>query len=355
MKIILTGGGTAGHVWPIVAICQKLKNSSDRLLYVGSSNGLEEKISRDYGIPFKGVLTGKIRNYFSLNNFFDPFKSLFGLIQAFFIIVSYRPDVIFSKGGYVAFPLLFWAKIFNIPTIIHESDSILGKTNRWAAQFAQKVCLGFPQKFYHNSLSAIDQEKIVYTGIPIRQEFFENDLSIIKIFDRPVILITGGSQGASKINETIELIIKDLLEKYEIFHLSGEHDFKKLRQIENEHYHLFSFSNNIPQMMKQADLVITRAGSTLSEIAALGKASIIIPLPWASLDHQTANAKIFQEERAGEVIPEKNLTPEAILSIINRLMENVEYKESLGEHAKKLAYIDSPELIINLIHETKKK
>ncbi len=331
---------------------EKLQQNGIRSIYVGSANGIEKEIVKTQAINFRGILVGKIRNYFSFYNFIDPFKILIGIIQTFFIVCFYRPNAIFSKGGYVAFPILFWAKLFNIPTVAHESDSVLGRANVWAAKFAQKVCLGFPIEYY--DFSKLDQKlinKMVYTGVPIRSIFFNLEK---EKFDRPVILITGGSQGSTAINLVVDKIIDELLSKYEVFHLTGKLDFVKMKKIANEHYHVFTFTDRLPQMMANADLIVTRAGSTLAEISALGKASIVIPLPWASLDHQANNAKIYQENRATEVIPEKNLTPEILLSIINRLMNDGYYRHSLGEHAKIFTNPSSADEIANLLNEVKK-
>jgi UDP-N-acetylglucosamine--N-acetylmuramyl-(pentapeptide) pyrophosphoryl-undecaprenol N-acetylglucosamine transferase len=350
MRIIFTGGGTAGHVWPIVAICQAIKKEEHQFLYVGSNNGFEKNIYKKYNISFRGIVVGKIRNYFSFENLIDPFKVLIGIFQSFFILVRFKPDVIFSKGGYVAFPLLFWAKIFKIPTVAHESDSVLGKTNLWTAGFAKNICLGFPKKYYDLPISII--EKFEYTGIPLRKEFI--DLKK-EHFDRKVLLVTGGSQGSSKINNIVNAIIPELIKRFEIFHLTGKNDLADAGKFKNEYYHPVDFSTDLPQIMENADLIITRAGSTLAEISFLSKPSIVIPLATSSLDHQSKNAKIYQENRAAEIIPEKSLTPELLLSIINRLMENDSYRDSLGQNAHRFFNPGVIEHILKILSEASKK
>lgn len=349
MKILLTGGGTAGHIWPIIAVAENLKkNSRVNFLYLGSRQGPERKIARDFQIPFRGLVVGKWRPYFSFSNFWDIFKTFLGLIQAFSILSTFRPNVVFAKGGYVTFPVLFWVKLWQIPLVIHESDAVMGQANSWAAQFARQVCVGFPIKFYPH----VPLTKLVFTGIPIRREFFE-----IKSAqqNRPQILITGGSQGAHKINETILTILPELLEKYDVYHLTGEKDYQKISQSEwakNPHYHLESFSQNMPVLLAQADLVISRAGATtFAEIGAQKKPAIIIPLPTAAADHQTVNAHIYEEAQAAVVVSEKSLTSSSLLSIINRLMEDESFRQILGHHAAQFAHREASQEVVDVLFE----
>ncbi|MEI6040312.1 MAG: UDP-N-acetylglucosamine--N-acetylmuramyl-(pentapeptide) pyrophosphoryl-undecaprenol N-acetylglucosamine transferase [Candidatus Berkelbacteria bacterium] len=356
MKIMFTGGGTAGHVWPIVSISQELNKEGIEYLYVGSSDGLEVDISKNYKIPFKGIFVGKFRNYFSLQNIVDPFKILIGLVQAFFIVISYQPDVVFSKGGYVSFPVLFWAKILKIPVVAHESDSVLGRATLWAAKFARKICLGFAREYCDFSNLDIDdskyKNKFEYTGIPIRKEFSQ---VVKQKFDRPVILITGGSQGSFKINQIIEEIMTNVLEKFEVFHIVGQTDFTRFSKIKDTHYHVYDFTSDIAQIMMNADLIVSRAGSTLAEISYLGKPSIIIPYTFASMDHQVANAKIYKNNRAAEIVPENHLTGEILLGIINRLMLDKDYCELLGKNAKIFSQHDASKRVVKILLENKKK
>jgi len=349
MRILLTGGGTAGHIWPIVAIAENLKkNRRINFLYVGSFSGLEKKVAKDFNVPFQGICVGKWRAYFSLMNFWDLLKTLFGIIQAFFILLSYRPNVVFAKGGFVTFPILFWLKFFKIPLVIHESDAVVGKANRWASRLARKICVGFPLKYYQN----MPFEKMVFTGIPLRAEFFNTQ--VIKE-ERQTILITGGSQGSHFINEIILKILPSLLEKYEIYHLCGENDFNIISQnnlVQNDHYHLENFSENMPKLIASADLIITRAGATtFAEIGALARAAILIPYPNAAADHQTINAKIYTEAQAAIMATEKNLTASSLLSIINRLMEDEKMRLLLGHHARQFAQKDSAQQITDILFE----
>lgn len=347
-KIILTGGGTAGHISPIVAIAEILKrNVRVQYLYVGSRNGPEKEIAKNAQINFYPIFTGKHRNYISFSNFIDLFKIFFGLIQSYFLLFHFKPDVIFAKGGYVTFPILFWAKVFKIPVIIHESDIIMGRANLWASRFAKKICLGFPLHYYHEDLP---KDKIVYTGIPIKDEFFQKSGSQNI---RPTILITGGSQGSQKINQLVKEILPDLLKQYDVYHLTGNRDFEEFKKLSsNEHYHFYSFTNEMPSLLCQANLVISRAGAnTLAEISAAAKPAILIPLPSAHLDHQAANAAFYAEKNAAVVVSEKNLTSSSLLSIINHLLEDKEFITLLGHHASEFARQDAAQEIVEIIFE----
>lgn len=345
MKIILTGGGTAGHIWPIVAISEiLLKNKRLDILYVGSFNGPERKIASDYNIPYKRLITGKRRDYTSFSNFIDGIKIVIGLIQAYYLIKIYKPNLIFSKGGYVSFPLVYWAKKLKIPLITHESDIIMGKANAFANSFARKICLGFPLQYYKD----IPLDKAIYTGIPVRKEFFAG-MPIER--DKPTLLITGGSQGSQKINEVMSEILLELLKKYEVYHLCGENNITNLdNKISNDNYHLMAFTNDMAKLMRNADLIISRAGATtLAEISALGKPSILIPLPSAHADHQSVNAKIYADNNAAVTLKEKSLTSSSLLSIINQLMEDKNMLKIIGNHARQFARPDSASEIVDII------
>ena len=351
LKILLTGGGTAGHAWPVILVAKSLKkNKRVRMLYVGSRQGIEKRLAKEYGIPFLAILAGKRRAYFSWANFWDISKIFIGIIQALFIILFFRPKVIFAKGGYVTVPIIFWLKFFKIPLVIHESDVVMGRANLWALKYAQKICLGFPLENYSSDLPV---GKLIYTGIPVHPDFLETP---IKSGERSKILITGGSQGSSKINDLILEILPELVERYEIWHLSGPRDFQKLSSFQNPFYHLFDFSLQVPKFMRDADLVISRAGAgTLMEIASTGKASIIIPLASAAGEHQEANAQVFQKSNAAVVVSEENLTATSLKSIIDNLLADEEMRKLLGHHARAFSQKQASEEIVSVIFEAVKK
>lgn len=347
MRILLTGGGTAGHVWPLILIAQALsKNKRVKILYLGSRQGIEAKLLKKYSIPFKALIVGKQRSYFSFSNLWDFFKTFIGLIQSFFIILSFQPKVIFAKGGYVTVPVISWLGFFKIPLVIHESDVVMGRANSFAVPLARKICLGFPIEEYKQNLPL---QKVVYTGIPVGPDFLQTP---IKSGHCLKILITGGSQGSSKINNLASEVLADLLKNYEIWHIAGQRDYAALSKVKNPNYHLFDFTEQMPKFMRDADLVISRAGaSTLAEISATGKPAIIIPLETAKGEHQAANAATYQKKNAAVVLTERNLTSSSLLSIINSLMADKDLRKLLGHHAKSFFQPESVGEIINAIFE----
>ncbi len=357
MRILLTGGGTAGHGLPVILVAESLlKNKRNQILYVGSRQGTEKDLALKFKIPFKAIIVGKRRVYFSLANVWDFIKTFIGFFQSFFILLFFRPNVIFAKGGYVTVPIIFWLRFFKIPLVIHESDVVMGRANLWALKFAQKVCLGFPIEYYQQNLPL---EKLTYTGIPVQRDFSE---TAIKTGDRLKILITGGSQGSSKINGLVQEILTDLLKKYEIWHLSGQRDYSRLLQFQktslnnNPFYHLFEFTYLMPKFMRDADLVVSRAGAnTLAEISASGKPAIIIPLSTAANEHQAANAQVYFKLNAAVVVSEENLTSNSLLAIIENLLSDEKMRKLLGHHGKSLFQPESVEEIINAIFEVAKK
>lgn len=357
-KILITSGGSAGHALPAIEIAKSfLKNHRVKLLYVGSKNGPEKDLAKEANIPYKGIITGKRRAYFSIENFIDLFKIFFGLIQSFFIFCIFRPDIVFAKGGYVSYPVIVWTKFFSKTLIIHESDIVMGKANLTAIKYARKICLGFPIKYFmqYNKLS-IPLEKLVYTGIPLRKEFEKLKSEVRHKNTKPKIVITGGSQGSANINKVISEILPELLKQFEIFHVSGSVDYPLLKEKYKNHsnYHVYNFSDTLPYLLSQADLVITRAGAnTLSEISCLGKPSIIIPLDNSAQNHQNINAKVYQECSAAVVVTEKNLTSSSLLSIINRLMEDSDLRILLGHHAQEFYVKNATSIISDLIYEEK--
>jgi len=350
MKIILTGGGTAGHAWPLILVARSLfKNKRLSLLYVGSRQGIEKNIARDFKIPFKGIIIGKRRTYFSFANMWDLIKIFIGIIQGFFILLCFRPNIVFAKGGYVTVPIIFWLKLFKIPLVIHESDAVIGRANLWAGKFAEKICLGFPIEVYKQNLPL---EKLIYTGTPVNPEFLEIP---IKTGDKLKLLITGGSQGSQKINSIIKQILPNLLKKYEIWHLTGETFYENLSKVESPNYHLYKFTYDLPKFLRDANLVISRAGaSTLTEISASSKAAIIIPIAESAGNHQVANAKVYADQNAAVVLTEKNLSSSSLESIIDSLMKDKNLRELLGHHAHSLYQPDATDSIIETIFEVAK-
>ncbi|MFA7216642.1 MAG: undecaprenyldiphospho-muramoylpentapeptide beta-N-acetylglucosaminyltransferase [Candidatus Paceibacterota bacterium] len=374
MKILLTGGGSGGHFYPIIAIAEEINElvKENRLLkpeiYYMSTDPYNEGLLYQNNITFKKITAGKIRRYFSIKNFFDVFKMFWGSLKALWAVFRIYPDVVFGKGGYASFPAVFAAWILRIPVIIHESDMAPGKVNAFAGKFAVRIATSYPE-----SADYFPKEKTAYTGNPIRKEVME-PLSIgAKEFlkleeDIPTILILGGSQGSHKINDLIIDSLTDLVKNYQIIHQTGKKnitimketaDVVLLNNLHKDRYKPFDYLDLLAMRMSAgaADLIISRAGSTIFEIASWGKPSIIIPITKSNGDHQKKNAYSYARSGAAMVIEERNLTSNILISEINRIINNKEEREKMSEAAKRFARKDASRLIakeilsIGLEHE----
>lgn len=363
MKIILTGGGTGGHFYPIIAVADAINSISEtqkivkaNMIFV-SDSPYDKNILLREGIKFKKISAGKLRRYFSIWNIIDAFKIPWGIIRALWTVYTDFPDVIFSKGGYASFPVVLAARILGIPLIIHESDSVPGRVNAWAGKFAKRVAVSFPE-----TAKYFPREKTALTGNPARKSFFtpakEGAREFLKLEkDIPVIFFIGGSQGAKKINDNLIDVLPDMLKKYQVIHQCGKKNLKDVeyrisivleKSPDKSRYHYFDFFNEASLRMAYgaADLVVSRASSgAIFEISASGAPSILIPLPLAAQDHQKENAYIYAKTGAAEVIEEMNLRPHILLSEIDRLINNKTELKSMSEAAKKFAKPDAAEKI----------
>lgn len=344
-KILVTGGGTGGHVMPLEAVIDELKKHDLEILYIGSGLGIEKEMAVRQRVAYKSVLSGKLRRYLSWRNFVDPLKIIVGFFQAIGIILSYKPEVIFAKGGYVTIPIVLAGWVLGKKIITHESDVVMGLANCIEARLAKKICVGFPVENYPDLLL----QKIVYTGNPVRKEFFKSyQLSVIS--HQPVILVTGGSQGARFINQTIAAILPKLTQFYQVIHLSGKSDYSWLAKNSWPNYQLLDFTDEMPLLMQKANLIISRAGAnTLAEIATLAKPAILIPLPSAAGNHQLVNAKILEKSSAAVVLQENNLTPENLLEIINLIINDKNISHDLGRQIAQFAQSESSKMIVEEI------
>jgi len=362
MKILLTGGGTGGHFYPLIAIAEKIIEISDKQkiidlkLYYMSDSPYDKRMLFESSITYVQIPAGKMRLYFSFQNFLDLFSTatgmFFGLISMFFIY----PDVVISKGGYAAFPAVFAAKILRIPVIVHESDSYPGKLNVWTAKFAQKVAISWPE-----AIEYLPKEKTALTGQPIRKNILHGDnIGAHEFFklnsDLPVILILGGSQGAEIINNIIIDVLPDLLSRYQIIHQTGVNNIEdvtgrsKLVMEKNDNitrYIPIPYLNNLATRMAAgvATIIISRAGSAIFEIASWGIPSIIIPITNSNGNHQRKNAYNYARIGACEVIDEANLTPHLLISEVDKLINDKEKLLKMKESALSFAKPDAAEKI----------
>ena len=347
-RIILTGGGTAGHVTPNIALLPRLKELQYDIHYIGSYNGIEKELIEQFAIPYHGISTGKLRRYFSVQNFTDPFRVIKGLDEARKLVKILKPDVIFSKGGFVSVPVVLAARHRHVPTVIHESDMTPGLANKISIPAATKVCCNFPETLAH-----LPDGKAVLTGSPIRQELLSGDKYQAREFlhftsDKPVIMVVGGSLGAVAVNEAVRQILPELLKSYQVIHLCGKgkvdeslkglDGYVQFEYIKEELRHLFALT----------DIVISRAGANaICELLALHKPNLLIPLSAnASRGDQILNARSFERQGFSVVLEEEELNNELLLNTINTLYEN---RASYIDAMKNSSQQNSIDTIIDLI------
>lgn len=322
--IVLTGGGSSGHVTPNIALLPALKKAGYFVHYIGSQNGIEKQLIEREGISYHSISTGKLRRYFDVKNFTDVFRVIGGFGQAFALLGRLKPDVVFSKGGFVSCPVVWAAWLRRIPVVIHESDMTPGLTNKLSMPFAKTLCYTFPESEAH-----IPSNKGVRTGIPIREGLLEgNRLQGAKICgfkdDKPVIMVIGGSLGSEKINNAVRGILDKLLKVYNVCHICGKGNVKpELEGIAG--YKQFEYINEEqPHIYALADMVISRAGATvLFELLALRKPNLLIPLSRAaSRGDQILNAASFEKQGFSMVLQEEKLDGNTLEHAINELRSN---------------------------------
>ena len=347
-KIVLTGGGTAGHVTPNLALLPSLKERGYEIHYIGSYNGIERKLIEGAGIPYDGISSGKLRRYFDLKNFSDPFRVLKGCAEAMRLIRKYRPDVVFSKGGFVAVPVVLAARHYKIPTIIHESDMTPGLANKICIPSAVRVCCNFPE-----TLNYLPKEKAVLTGSPIRKELLEGDrltglnYSCLSA-SRPILLVIGGSLGAVAINNQIRKILPRLLKSFQVIHICGKGNLDE-SLIGHSGYVQYEYVDApLRHLFAASDLVVSRAGAnSICELLALRKPNILIPLSAAaSRGDQILNARSFENQGFSKVLEEEQMTEESLLQTIEDTYEHREQYVSAMKHS---ALTDAVSTVMNLI------
>ena len=347
--ILFTGGGTAGHVFPGLAVARELQKTIDAdIVWVGSERGMEKTFAEAEGLPFVGIPTGKMRRYFSLQNFFDIFKILFGILKCFGVLRKYQPELVFSKGGYVSVPLVFAAGRRGVPVITHESDTDPGLATKLNARYAVKICVAFERTKEYFDTAA--RKKIAVTGNPVREEIGggsrERGLEMLKVPPgRKVIFVLGGSQGAARINALIEEILPSLQKNYFVLHQMG---MKQYRPSDNPLYRPFGFiGSEMPDFLAAADLVVCRAGAnTLAEISLLGKPAVLIPLMGgAGRGDQVKNARFFLENNAASVLEGEEASPEQLLRTLAGILEDPEKERTLSRNIRRLARFDAAALV----------
>ena len=323
-RIILTGGGTAGHVTPNIALIPELRKLGYDIHYIGSYNGMERKLIEDLNIPYHGISSGKLRRYFDLKNFTDPFRVIKGMGEAKKLMKELKPDVVFSKGGFVTVPVVFAAKSCNIPVIIHESDMTPGLANKLELPKASRVCCNFPE-----TKDMFPEGKAVVTGTPIRKELFNgNAVDAINFCgftdNKPVILIVGGSSGSAVINKAIRENIDKLLERFNVIHLCGKGNLDHSLDNKSGYVQYEYVDSPLKHLFAAADLIVSRAGAnSICEILALRKPNVLIPLSAAaSRGDQILNANSFAKQGYSTVLEEEKVTDDTLFDAIHDTYEN---------------------------------
>lgn len=346
-KIVFTGGGTAGHVTPNIALIDRLQKEGWEITYIGSKNGIEKQLIENLGIPYYGISSGKLRRYFDWKNFTDPFRVLWGCREAKKIMKRISPDVCFSKGGFVTVPVVRAAAKCKVPAIIHESDMTPGLANRLSMRYATKVCCNFEETLANLG------GKGVHTGTPIRKELFEgNRLQGLKLAGfsaaKPVLLVVGGSTGAVKVNQAVRSLLVKLLPKYQILHLCGKGKMDEAYQGLEGYVQLEYADKEMKDFFAMADVVISRAGANaICELLALRKPNILIPLSAnASRGDQILNAASFEKQGFSYVLQEEAVTDESLMTAITEVFEN---REKYIGKMQESPVGDATEKIVSLI------
>ena len=319
--IVMTGGGSAGHVIPHIALLPLLQSQGYKIHYIGSISGIEKQIIEKTGLNYHAIHSGKLRRYFSMKNFSDPFKILAGYFEAARVLKKIKPDVVFSKGGFVSVPVVFAARRRKIPVVLHESDFTPGLANRLCIPRAQKICVSF-----EDTLAHLPAGKGVYTGTPIRTELFTGEkqrgLELMGFSgQKPVLLIMGGSLGAQAINEAVDACLQKLLTHYDIAHIRGAGACKDhLNGLKG--YNQYEFiSENLEHVFAAADFMLSRAGANaVFEILALKKPALLIPLPKsASRGDQILNARYFEKKGYAKLLYQESMTPDTLYTSLMEL------------------------------------
>lgn len=365
MKIILAGGGTGGHTFPLIAVLREIKKHSLNtvdFLYIGPKDEFTRHYFAKEGVETNFCFTGKIRRYGGISTFFQNINDVFfnipiGIIQSFISMFFYAPDIIFSKGGYGSLPVVIAGMLLGVPIVMHESDAVPGQANKILSSFAFKIYVAFEEK----GVSYFPLRKMMYTGNPIRETILNGSQNkakeVLKLnFKKPTILFLGGSQGSTRINELIIQIAPQMLEFFEVIHQTGQKDFERVKEYTSAlipenlkpDYHVYPFfsEEEMQNIYAASDAIVARAGAgTIFEISAIGRPSILIPLPEAAQDHQLKNALTYAKlTQSAIVIEEKNLTPNFFLAELKNMFQFKDIRE-LGRRAKEFSMPNSAELI----------
>ncbi|PIU03153.1 hypothetical protein COT44_04640 [Candidatus Shapirobacteria bacterium CG08_land_8_20_14_0_20_39_18] len=363
-KIVITGG----HLTPAQAVISELKKGGGwEIYYFGRKHSLEgdktasveSKVIPELGATFISITTGRLQRQFSRYTIPSLLRIPLGLIQSFYWLWKIKPNVVCSFGGYVSVPVVFSAWILRIPILTHEQTITFGLSSKINSLFVNKIAVSFSDSVKH-----FPADKVVLTGNPIRQEIFIRNskfpyrVNEIRNSKLPIIYITGGNQGSRLINNAVLGCLPELLKKYAVIHQCGELDYEKLNKDFGPNYLLFPYINSqqIGWVMNHANLIVSRAGAnTVCEVAALGKPTLFIPIPWTYQDEQTKNALMLKKIGIAEILYQKDLTSSTLLEKINKMMEKIDQYHQNGSQAKKLIKLNAAEILVNNLNEIAKK
>ena len=349
-RIVLTGGGTAGHVTPNIALLPGLKERGYDISYIGSYEGIEKELIEKEGIPYYGISSGKLRRYIDLKNLSDPFRVVKGLNEAGRLLRQLKPDVIFSKGGFVAVPVILAAGRKHIPIIAHESDMTPGLANKICIPYATKICCNFPE-----TKQNLPEGKAVVTGSPLRKELMEGDAAAGRAFcgfddSKPVLMITGGSLGSVNVNNHMRAILPALLEDFQVVHLCGKGNLEPSLDNTPGYRQYEYIGKELPDLFAMADLIVSRAGAnSICEISALAKPNLLIPLSAnASRGDQILNARSYEKQGFSKVLEEEELTDDILLATIQDLYQN---RQTFIDTMRAANHTDAVTMILDLLDE----
>lgn len=357
--ICVTGGGTGGHVEPLRAVIHELNKHHAHIFWIGGANSVEERVAGDMGIKFVGVRVGKLRRYFALNNIIDIFNVAIGYLQCLVMLIRHRPDVLFSKAGYVSVPAILAAATLRIPVVAHESDTVIGLANHIAQIVAKRFCTGFAMPFYGEKYN----NKMVFTGNPVCSEI--NTKSDLKLPDgKPILVILGGSQGSKVLNKVIWELLPRLLKKYIVVHQVGPLNtaeaklhYTKLMKIEQNGYMWRGYYNrpDLAHLLTKANLVISRAGANaIADLSYYAVPAILIPLPTASANHQLINAQYVVERGGAVMLNQADVSPHRLYDLIEHLLSRQSGLESMSRDIAKINPKNAAERVAKEVLEVAK-
>lgn len=359
-KIVLAGGGTGGHLFPLITVMKKIQtdfgqNQELDFLFIGPKGAMEKEILEKEGIKMKGILCGKLRRYFSFHYFLDLIKFPIGFLQALWHLLIYMPDVVFAKGGYASVPVVLAAKVYLIPVVIHESDTVPGLANKFLGSIANRVAINFERAKMYFAPS-----KVFLSGLPVRKEILSGDPEKAReLFhlekDKPTILILGGSQGSSFINNKILSFLGTLTKKFQIIHQTGKNNFEEVVYLaekagykanENGYYPVAFIGEEMKDLLALADVVIARSSAThIAEIAACRKPLIVIPGHFSANNHQSINAQELVLAESAISIEETNFTENIFFNFLNKLIEDKDYAQKMGDNLGKFYFPLADEIL----------